>query len=242
MKTTFMGDGVRIKKYSLVMIDGEESYQETPEWKNYKKLLQTVASLEASDIPSHVATLGFDSYVGEDTSNILKLQKYISDFEKFKAVHLYLWSYLNGTQKTTTASILGKELIQQGYSVRFVLMNTLARLLSERSFNEASVPLLESYLNCDFLILDDVFDKKKATIYKSGFQIPFLDEFLRTRLEIKRKATCFTSNIPVDEIDQTIFGVSIKTLIKRSVIPLEFTTQYCQVDDFNPEDLWGDLT
>ena len=42
----------------------------------------------------------------------------------------------------------------------------------------------KKYLECDFLIIDDSFDKKKATIFKSGYQIPFLDEFLRTRLEI----------------------------------------------------------
>lgn len=232
---------VRIKKYELQELDGETIYSETSEWKEYKNKQKTLYSLVTSSIPPHVAKLSLDDYIGKDRDKIDKLKLYVDKFEeKFHEVHLYFWSKENGTQKTTTASIVGKLLLEKGFSVQFVLMSYLLKVLSEEKFNPEITETINKYRNCDFLIIDDSFDKKKATIYKSGFQIPFLDEFLRTRLEVQRKATCFSSNFSISEIDEEVFGLSMKCLIKRAVLdPFFFASSYELRNDFNIDDLWS---
>lgn len=232
---------LRIKKYDLVEIDGDEIYQETPEWKKYKNDRKVQYALIASGIPPHAADLTLDDYIGSDREKIEKLKLYVDKFEeKFNSIHLYFWSEENGTQKTTVASIVGKMLLEKGFKVEFVLMSFLLKILSEEKFNEGYTEIIDKYRNCDFLIIDDSFDKRKATIYKSGFQIPFLDEFLRTRLEVQRKATCFSSNFSIKTIDEECFGVSLKTLVKRNIKdPFFFASSYELRNDFNIDDLWS---
>jgi DNA replication protein DnaC len=240
MNTSFIDDEVRIKKYEKKEKDGEVIYVETKEWKAYKEKKRIQILMESSDLPIHVRSLSFSDYIGSDTDKIDKMIKYSNNFDRYKSTHLYLWSHENSTQKTTMASILGKEILIQGKSVNFILMNTLTKLLSRGTFeNEQDSLIAKKYLECDFLIIDDSFDKKKATIFKSGYQIPFLDEFLRTRLEILGKATCFTSNYSLEEIDESVFGVSIKKLMMRSIKdPFHFGTSFSMRNDFNPDTLW----
>ncbi len=241
MDLYYAKSGKRIKKYELVHEDGEESYRETKEWKEYKQEKRIKVLIESSNIPPHSLSLGLDDYIGEDRKKIDKLKIFIDKFEKkFHKIHLYFWSLENGTQKTTIASIVGKELLKKGFSVQFILMNQLINLLSEEKFNPEHTDILSPIRQTDFLIIDDSFDRKKSTIYKSGFQLPFLDQFLRTRLELDRKSTCFTSNISIDLIDESLFGSSMKQLIKRSIIdPLHFGSSYELRNNFNPEDLWS---
>ena len=242
MNTSFIDGEVRIKKYEKKEKGGEVIYVETKEWKAYKERKRIQLLMESSDLPIHARNLSFSDYVGSDTDKIDKMLKYSSNFDKYKSTHLYLWSHENSTQKTTMASILGKEILIQGKKVNFILMNTLTKLLSRGTFEDEQDSLLvKKYLECDFLIIDDSFDKRKATIFKSGYQIPFLDEFLRTRLEILGKATCFTSNYSLEEIDESVFGVSIKKLMMRSIKdPFHFGTSYSMRNDFNPDTLWGE--
>lgn len=241
LKLFHIGSGLRIRKYDIVQIDGEEVYRETEEWRNYKLKKRAESLLVTSNIPLHSVDLTLDDYVGNDREKIGKMKKYLSDFEeKFKNIHLYFWSQENSTQKTTMASVLGKELLMKGHKVQFVLMGRLINLLSGERYEDGVSEELEPIRQADFLIIDDSFDKKKATIYKSGYQIPFLDEFLRTRLEIEKRATCFTSNVPIDSIDEDVFGVSIKKLMRRAILdPFFFESSYELRNDFSPEDLWG---
>jgi DNA replication protein DnaC len=242
MITSYIDDEVRIKKYDKREVDGEVLYVETKEWKMYKERKKIMLLMESSDLPIHARDLSFSDYVGSDTDKIDKMLKYANNFDRYKNLHLYLWSHENSTQKTTMASILGKEILLQGRSVHFILMNTLTKLLSSGTFeNDENASVVKKYLDCDFLIIDDSFDRKKATIFKSGYQIPFLDEVLRPRLEILGKASCFTSNYSLEEIDESVFGTSIKKLMLRSIKdPFHFGTSYSMRNDFNPDTLWGE--
>lgn len=232
----------RIRKFDIVTDEeGEISYVQTKEWAQYKLSKQRELLLKKSNLPFHVQNLTLEDYIGEDTEKIDKLKLYLTKFDsKFNSIHLYFWSHENGTQKTTTSGIVAKELLVSGHSVNFVLMGKLMSDLSEEKFDKSLTPEINRYRNCDFLVIDDSFDKKKATIYKSGFQIPFLDEFLRQRLEVDRKATCFSSNFSVDEIDEGTFGKSMKNLLRRSIKePFKFNSSYELRNDFDPKDLWS---
>jgi hypothetical protein len=78
--------------------------------------------------------------------------------------------------------------------------------------------LYERYMNCDLLILDEVFDRSKVILYASGYQIPFLDQFIRSRLDMMKKGILFISNKAISQIASEGFGESLQDLIERKVI------------------------
>lgn len=237
----FVLDGNRrIKKYDIHIVDGEEVLVSTKaysEWKNSKKIIYV---LREAGINPRVTNLSFDTYIGPDRpGNIEKLKKYVIEFETYKNKHLYLWSKQNGTQKTTMASVVAKEILLSTkfkYKVKFTFMNHLIQLLMRESFEEYSIEL-EIIRQADFLVIDDSFDKDKVTIYKSGYQYAFLDLFLRSRLEGHPKATCFTANFAPEEIAAS-FNASFANLIKRNCYPMHFRDSYTLKDDFDPEEMW----
>jgi len=240
MTKFFKDHSARIKKYDVIEKDGEDYFIETQEWVDYKNKRKTEKIISKGNLPPHIIDLSFDDLI-KMNDRVDKLKMYVLNFdEKFKHIHLYFWGSKNGTQKTTTASILAKELALSGHSVEFILMSDLSKLLTKEGFEEEANDEINRYLNTDFLIIDDAFDGKKITVYKSGYQIPFIDTFLRKRLETKRKATCFTSNIPLSKIDSDIFGVSLTKLLERSIFdPWEFTVPYSLRNDFDPTSLWS---
>ncbi len=231
--------GIReIERYEEIETEDGIELVETPEWQSYEariKLENKIKLANVNDIDR--------DYVGSDAQgNLSKLEKYTQGFTssdpkvsyRFRTSSLYLWSRRNGTQKSTMARRLGRDLIRAGFSVHMLLMSDLSSALTHQGFEDEDAWLLETLDAVDLLIVDDAFDPKKITLYRSGYQIPFLDTFLRRRLEANKKAICFTSNIPIDSIGDT-FGPSIQSLVKRSAAPLEFTDG---IDDFDIKDLW----
>lgn len=230
-----------IVRYAEKEIDREIYLTKTKEWEAIQAKGLMNSRFLGSGLPFHVRDLTLRDYIGSNRSIPRKLTKYVSEFDsKYRNIHLYFWSHENGTQKTTTASIVGKELLAQGKTVRFILMGELLSLLTDLDRKEDAQSRRQDLLMSDYLIIDDSFDKRKATIYRSGYQISFLDIFLRERLEVLKKATCFTSNFSIDEIDEDVFGISLKKLVKRSVPdPFEFTTLYSDRNNFDISELWS---
>lgn len=230
-----------IIKYVEKEIDGEIFLVKTREWAEKQEEAFYDSRFAKTGLPLHVRNLVLKDYIGSNRSIPRKLTQYVEGFsDRYRNVHLYFWSHENGTQKTTMASITGNLLLKKGFSVRFILMGDLLTLLTEHEDKEEMAERRKDLLDCDFLIIDDSFDRKKATIYKSGYQISFLDIFLRDRLERLRKATCFTSNFSLDEIDEEVFGISLKSLVKRSILdPFEFSVLYSDRNDFDVSTLWS---
>jgi len=220
--------------------NGEEIAIKCSCLENYQKEQLTNVALKKANISTKVTDFSLkEDYIGnDDNGNIPKLIKYIDEFEeRFSKVSLYLWSEQNSTQKTTVASIIGKELILKKYKVKLILMDTLIKLLQDASFDKEKEILLEQYSKADLLIIDDCFDKAKMTVYKSGYQFAFIDSFLRNRLEVVTKATIFTSNVCPTTISKS-FNISIEKLINRNVYPMEFKDSIELKNDFNPENIW----
>jgi len=214
---------------------GEEYVVLTEERQRQQRRLRLSLLLKQAGITR--PDYGLGEYKGEDKAgNLPKIKKYVSDFERFKTVSLYLWSKGNSSQKTTVAKNIILELLLSGYECRFVLMADLLTLLQKEAFGDAAIAAEIAGLRAvDFLVIDDAFDPRKATLYKSGYQFSFLDTFLRYRLETVNKATCFTSNVPISEIGKT-WTPSIMSLVQRSVpTPMEFCDY---LNDFKKEDIW----
>jgi DNA replication protein DnaC len=178
--------------------------------------------------------------------NVVLLQNYVKNFEKLSYAMSYLYGP-NGTQKTTVAQWIGAQLIKKGYTVKFLHMQKLSKVLSD--FTRGKVDMEEAnnleneYLNVDLLIVDESFSKDKVTLYQSGFQIPHLDRFLRERFEMKKKGIMFISNNPCTNIAKEGFGESLQDLISRNVLMqkthLEFLDNYTKIMSmWNPEGIF----
>lgn len=219
---TFVRGGRNFPKFRFYSLDGEEFAVPTKEYKEF--LLEKEISRLEKEEGEFKRTLA--DYVGKDLpGNLPKLRRYVDEFSsKYKKHSIYIWSRYNATQKTTISRALIRELkLKYGTGVNcfFVLANVLMSDLKNSEFSEESHAKIELYRKADFLVIDDAFTGDKVTKYQSGYQISFLDTFLRERLEVTRKATCFTSNIPVTEIGK-FWGNSIQSLMNRSTYSFEF--------------------
>jgi DNA replication protein DnaC len=154
-------------------------------------------------------------YVGSRSrDSMLRLVNYVSKFSRDEAVRkcmLYLAGD-NGCQKTLLANWVGKEVLRAGYDVQFILMNRLVSMLATLEADESQKRALDRVLRADLIIIDEAFDLEKLTIYKSGFQIPFVDSFLRDTID--KRGVIFVSNKEPKSIDSK-FGKSVSDLLSR---------------------------
>ena len=179
-----------------------------------------------------------------------KLVKYITEYDTdvFKNQSLYLYGPFN-TQKTTLANWVGMNLIKKSKTVYYTMMRTLLNALVDVSYDEDNKPeqkeIIKNAREADYLILDESFDSNKLTMYKSGYQLPFLDEFIRTRMDIQERPVLFISNVPIDNItDSFPMFDSLKNLLIRKIqikgAELTFMDDYLKCKDtFDIEDIFA---
>lgn len=164
--------------------------------------------------------LNLSDYKGKDLlHNISKIEKYCShltsDF-RYNS-HLYLTGP-NGTQKSTVAKIILMYTIKFGLTGKFILMSDLVDILTDVYSDDPRRQVeLDNLLSVDVLCIDDAFDKNKVTLYKSGYQLAFIDRFIRSRIEVHHRNTIFTSNVPIDKISDNGFTKDIQDLLYRSI-------------------------
>jgi hypothetical protein len=236
---TFNYKGRLFPKYRFEEIDGQEIAVPTEEWKEHLNLLEVKRYLLSADI-GEVTPYGLDTYVGEDQlNNIPKLKKYCDEFKtNFSHIHLYLWSRINGTQKSTCAKDIIVRLAKQSIKSKFILMDSLIKTILDAERDDGSKQKAKEWLSAEFLVIDECFAKGQITLFKSGYQIAFLNTFLKERLEVFRRATCFTANIPIEEIGQE-WGPSIQSLVDRSIPTPMLFNDTIKKTTFRNIDVWG---
>jgi hypothetical protein len=231
--------GRLIPKYRFEEIDGQEIAVPTKEWKGHLSSLETKRYLLSAGV-GEITPYGLDTYIGEDRfNNIPKLKKYCNEFRNnFSHIHLYLWSRINGTQKSTCAKDIIVRLAKQGVKSKFILMDSLIKTLLEAERDDEAKQKAKEWSAVDFLAIDECFAKGQITLFKSGYQISFLNTFLKERLEVFRRATCFTANVPIEDIGQE-WGTSIQSLVDRSIpTPMLFNDTVAKTN-FRNVDIWG---
>jgi hypothetical protein len=231
--------GRLVPKYRFREIDGHEIAIPTKEWKEHLNFLKVKRYLLSAGI-GEISPYGLDTYIGEDkSSNIPKLKKYCNEFKtNYFHTHLYLWSRVNGTQKSTCAKDIIVRLAKQDIKSKFVLMDTLIKTLIEAERDEDSKQRSREWLATDFLVIDECFTKGQITLFKSGYQLAFTNTFLKERLEVFRRATCFTANVPIEDIGRE-WGDGIQSLVDRSIAtPMLFNDTVTRTN-FRNDDIWG---
>jgi len=164
--------------------------------------------------------LTFKDYKGRDLlRNIPKLEKYCSHIQtdfRYNS-HLYLTG-INGTQKSTLAKVILLNVISQGLTGKFILMSDLLDILTDvYSDDPRRQTELDYLLSVDVLCIDDAFDKHKVLLFKSGYQLSFVDRFIRSRIEIHHRNIIFTSNVEIDKIADNGFTKDVQDLLYRSI-------------------------
>lgn len=224
----------------------EDNYQVIKECDCHKKWREEGELERKFDFAQVNTSYTFDDYRGTESKEALEdliyTAKNFSNKFRYQTM-IYLYGP-NGTQKTSMAQCLGKELIKQGLSVQYTLLNTLMISLTDirmEEGDESSRNFVQRCQEVDLLIIDESFDSSKVTIFKSGYQIPYLDSFLRTRFEMNKKSILFISNKKPSEIASQGFGTSIENFIKRNTLTslLEFKDVYFDaVGTPNPRELF----
>ncbi len=177
----------------------------------------------------------------KSVEDVNALQTYVSLFDKkFADKMVYIYGP-NGTQKTTLVMWLARELIKKQKTVLYTLMETLSVSLAPdfKAEDNARERFIQRALDVDLLIIDEAFDRSKMTIYKSGYQIPFLDRFFRERFDIARRAIIFISNKPSDSIAASGFGDSLQSLVLRNTDQSTLTFEDRYIKNANTIDSKG---
>lgn len=202
--------------YYYDILNGVQVLRECDCHVNWRKSLELEYAYEKANLMTEFT---FNDYKGTKSLNDKKaLESIANNFEKFsnrKMIYLY---GTNGTQKTSMSFALGRALVEKGYKVYYLLMQELLNNLLP-DFNQSDEnkkAIITRYQEADFLIIDESFDRNKVTLYNSGYQIPFLDNFLRSRFDINRGSIMFVSNIKPEDISSQGFGDSLQNFIIRN--------------------------
>lgn len=210
--------------------DGNEWAIKNESYWKQKALEKFKILLKRSGIPEFYWNIEWKDYKGDlSKDNLEKCIKYANEFytSKFNHVHLYLWSEMNGSQKTACACNIGKDAIRQGYKVKFVLAGTLIDMLMKNNgfnFNEETYKQLQEFKEQDILIIDDAFSPDKSLIWKSSTNnniiISEWDRFLRELVSSNVKIIV-TSNMTIDRIKE-LYSESLFELIDRNFVVMLF--------------------
>ena len=187
--------------------------------------------LSESGLPDY--TYSIDGYLGDKSRASLEaLKKLAREFPKnkeFQRAFVYVYGP-NGCQKTVVVDWVGKELCKRGVSVKFVPVSELSEKLRRSFVDDGSKVDLDYLQAADFLILDEMFDTRKTAV--TDWFIPFLDAFLRERVEYRKKAVLTMSNVAPNDISPK-FGESLKNFVVRHTkgSTLRFLDDYWAVYD-----------
>lgn len=213
--------------FKILEKNGEEYAYVDPKYK--KKMVEKKYEylLNLSGIPRFYWDIEFSDYKGKNSlKEVEKLIYYAKNFndKKFKYVHLYLWG-INNSQKTALACNVGKEILKQGYDVKFTLAGVLIDKLMKLQgygYQEELENEIKKLKQAKVLIIDDIFDSAKSILWSKSDSADLIitawDSFLRGIISSNTKLI-LTSNEPVNVL-QTKFKKSIYHLIDRNFISI----------------------
>ena len=218
--------------YYLVDFEGTQLLKRCSIYEQYLKDIQLLRSLKKAGLPEEMLKYSLDQdYLGEKSKDTIeKVKKFVNYLTnqnpRFLALQklakksmLYFYGK-NGTQKTHVAWWIIKECIKKKITAKYTTMQKLLTDLTDLNKSNPENPVylrIEEYNSVDILVIDESFDKDKMTVFKSNYQIPFLDDFIRNRYQ-SGKGMIFISNVPLEKIEENKISASIEDFVKRNVL------------------------
>jgi len=184
--------------------------------KNYQNVQRFLLNQSKANIFEHDESV--EDLVLKDKNLLSKVKYYAQNLENKTSSNCSLYLYgKNNCSKTFTAKSILYEACKKDIDCRFIIMGDLVDMITDAFATEKKNDKIDEYLNCELLVIDDAFDKAKVTLFKSGYQLPYLDRFIRKRLETYKLNTIFTSNVKIEEIQDNGFSYDIQNLIERNI-------------------------
>lgn len=140
-----------------------------------------------------------------------------SNDERFRSQSLYIVGP-HSTQKSTVSKFIGCYFLKAGFGVHYLKMKKLIEFITpsfkaDQAKIEADLQNKEYLLNIDVLILDNSFQLKVAE-----FQKEYLEDFIKERIEDRKKTTIFVSTVFPKNISSEGFSESLQTFILREIV------------------------
>lgn len=163
---------------------------------------------QGSGIPTKQRKQTFDNFAARQ--GVLKALSASKEYaERFpKVTHGILFIGPCGSGKTHLASAIGHEVLEKGYTVKFISAYELyiAVLNTYKGFEESEAELTEPLKRCRLLIIDDIgttppTDKSKAVLHS----------IIEYRMNYE-KPTLLTSNLTLDELADKLDSRTIDRL------------------------------
>jgi hypothetical protein len=158
----------------------------------------------------------FDHFGIKDKDEIQKLISYTEHYSDplFRQTCVYIYGNPN-TQKTTIAQWMGLEIFRRGFTAHYERMHNFVNKLVPVGFKDLEVhkKYYDKLMEVDCLILDDAFDKAKVGI--QNFHIPYVESFLRDRIETANKGVIFVSSISIEDIKANHFSQSMSDFVGK---------------------------
>lgn len=208
----------------------------TYQFKMYGELLL----LQSNVIEKHTSKdtksfiLNYDitkDYKGKDINeNIPKIKKFISSFkESFSSTNMF-WQGSHGTQKSSLARYILKELVvKNNLKCFYIDADSLIKLIIKSARDESLLSEIDRIMHSDLLIIDEM-SEDKIVMFQSGWQTKYFFPFIKKRLEGIGRSTLFISNSPIDNLGEAFKG-GVQEVIERSVSKecvLTFNEEYAK--------------
>lgn len=158
---------------------------------------------------AHLELSGFDTfrldyYSGDDYFTMKRIfstaKNYAENFTIDSGNLIMLGD--TGLGKTHLSLAIASTIIQKGYSVIYdSVINILLNIEHEHFGHERSTDVLDSVLNTDLLILDDLGVEQDTKFYNS-----MIYNIINTRI-IKKKPTIISTNLDLNDIDERYSGI-----------------------------------
>ena len=132
-------------------------------------------------------------YRNDETMIELKkmVSAYIKNPDKYKGKGFYMYSSIKGSGKTYMLAILGNELTDRGYGVRFAKTTEILDAIKETFQNpeESTRDIIQGLIEVEYLLIDDI-GMEKATDWVNEQFTYIIDKRMTAE-----KTTMFTSNV-----------------------------------------------
>jgi DNA replication protein DnaC len=140
---------------------------------------------------------------------------YLENVDKYKGKGFYMYSTTKGSGKTHMLAIIGNELIERGYGVRFAKTTEILDTIKE-TFNNSqnnTRDIIKGLIDVEFLLIDDIGVEKVTDWVNEQFS------YIIDKRMTAKKTTMFTSNVLPNELD---LSDRIRSRINKVSIKIKF--------------------